>query len=313
MWIFYLVLAIGLWSVTNIFYKQGADESDKYISLKFSIVTGIIFLLIGIVYLVTREESFTIWESALRFWPITLFGIAYCIINTVTYKGFLYNDSSIYASVSNTANGSYVILLIIIYVLLGRVNSVWDVLNIYKILGIASIFGSLIILAFVQHKIALKENKKEDFKAGASALIFPIVFSFMDGMETIVTGVCLDKNFGYAMPEGDSIIIISLEYAFFAFCLWIYVSMKQKKLYNPICKGNKPFFIGTLCDNIGIVCYSYAMALDSVSTDPLLAIYPVLTVLLAKVFLKEKLTSGQHVCILLMIFGSVMMALGRIA
>ena len=56
---------------------------------------------------------------------------------------------------------------------------------------------------------------------GLGTLIFPVIFAVIDGLETVVTGVCLDTTFGFAMPEGDSIIIVGMEYAAFALGFWI--------------------------------------------------------------------------------------------
>ena len=53
------------------------------------------------------------------------------------------------------------------------------------------------------------------------------VFAVIDGLETIVTGICLDTTYGYAMPEGDGIIIVGMEYAIFALGCWIYLYWKE--------------------------------------------------------------------------------------
>ena len=60
------------------------------------------------------------------------------------------------------------------------------------------------------------------------------IFAIVDGVETIVTGVCLDATYGYAMPEGDSIIIIGMEYAAFALGFWIYIYRKEKEGLQPV-------------------------------------------------------------------------------
>lgn len=311
MWMIFTFACIMLWGVTSIFYKKGADRNDPYIHLKFSVITGLVFFVIALCYLFTREEPYSIWESAIRFWPVTLFGILYAIGNTFTFKGFLYNDASVVAPIENTANGSYVLILVVVYALLGRVDSIWEVLTPFKIAGIACIFLGLLFLGILQHNEAKVAGKTERFKTGATALIFPLLFSMMDGLETVVTGVCLDKSFGYAMPEGDSIIIGGMEYAFFALLFWIYISVKEKKAYNPFTKASMPLFCGTLCDNVAIVFYAYAMALDSVATDPILVVYPVITVLLSRVILKEKLSVKQYLCLGLLLAGSVIIVIGQ--
>lgn len=236
MWIIYVIICIALWGITDVLYKKGARKEEKYIPLKFSIVIGLICFLIALVYLITRDEPFTIWESAVRFWPVTIFGIVYAIVNTISFNGFLYNDVSVIAPIENTANGSYVMILVIVYALLGKVSSIWEVITVYKLVGIICIFLGLLSLGIVQHNEAKKLGNTKTFKAGATALIFPIIFSIMDGLETIVSGVCLDKTFGYAMPEGDSIIIMGMEYALFAFAFWIYISIRERRAFNPLKK-----------------------------------------------------------------------------
>ncbi|MGN1231557.1 MAG: EamA family transporter [Anaerotignum sp.] len=153
--------------------------------------------------------------------------------------------------------------------------------------------------------------EKNILKAGAGALCFPVIFSMMDGLETIVTGLCLDKTFGYAMPEGDSIIIAGMEYALFALGFWIYVSYKEKHLYNPITKSNGPIIGGALCDNVALVFYAYAMAIDSVATDPVLSAYPIMAVVLSRILLKEKLSIKQYLCLACIISGTLIILVGQ--
>lgn len=50
-----------------------------------------------------RKEPFSIWESALRFWPVTLFGIIYAIVNTISYQGYVYNEVSVESPVEGLA------------------------------------------------------------------------------------------------------------------------------------------------------------------------------------------------------------------
>ena len=142
MWIVYVIICIALWGITDVLYKKGVRKEEKYIPLKFSIVIGLICFLIALVYLITRDEPFTIWESAVRFWPVTIFGIVYAIVNTISFNGFLYNDASVIAPIENTANGSYVMILVIVYALLGKVSSIWEVITVYKF---ASSWGSYLL------------------------------------------------------------------------------------------------------------------------------------------------------------------------
>lgn len=96
-WLLLVVAAILMWSATSLLYKAGVhDGKEEHICLKYSVCVGIVFFAISLVYLIIREEPFSIFESAVRYWPMTVFGIVYAIVNTISYKGYVYNLSLIH-------------------------------------------------------------------------------------------------------------------------------------------------------------------------------------------------------------------------
>lgn len=311
-WFLFIILTILLWSSTSLIYKAGVQNSDdKHPCLKFSVSVGIVFFVISLIYLIIRDEPFSIWESAVRFWPMTLFGIIYVIINTISYKGYIYNEVTVESPIEGISGGTSTILLIIAYLILGRVSSVSKLLTPMRTIGILLILFSIILLATVRNREGRHKEKQDAATAswkwrGLGTLIFPIMFSMVDALETVITGVCLDTTYGYSMPEGDSIIIVGMIYSLFALGFWIYILVKDGEFYDPFKKKHLPKLIGSVTDNIGIVFYSYAMAIDSVSTDPILAIYPMFAMIGGRIFMKEKVSPVQYVSIFLIIAGSVL-------
>ncbi|MBQ2670980.1 MAG: hypothetical protein IJG06_09580, partial [Clostridia bacterium] len=273
------------------------------------------FFVIALVYLMIRDEPFTIWESAIRYWPMTVFGPVYAIVNTISFKGYIYNEVTVESPVEGISGGTSTILLIIAYLALGRVDSVFELLTPLRTAGILVILISIILLATVRNKAQRLNSKNQNARwmsRGLGTLIFPVLFSVVDALETIVTGLCLDTTYGYAMPEGDSVIIIGMEYAVFALGCWIYIYLKEKKVYNPFTKKSAPRILGALADNVGIVFYSYAMAMNSVSTDPLLAVYPIFVMIGGRILMKEKVSVLQYILLLGIVAGSVMVIAGTV-
>lgn len=124
-WLFLVVAAILMWSSTCLLYKAGAhDVNEVHICMKFSVCIGVVFFVISLVYLIIREENFTIFESAVKYWPMTIFGIVYVIVNTISFKGYVYNESMVESPVEGISGGVSTILLILAYLLLGRVSSI---------------------------------------------------------------------------------------------------------------------------------------------------------------------------------------------
>ena len=111
-WLFLVVAAILMWSSTCLLYKAGAhDVNEEHICMKFSVCIGIVFYVISLVYLIIREENFTIFESAVKYWPMTIFGIVYVIVNTISFKGYVYNESMVESPVEGISGGVSTILL----------------------------------------------------------------------------------------------------------------------------------------------------------------------------------------------------------
>ncbi len=82
--------------------------------------------------------------------------------------------------------------------------------------------------------------------------------------------------------------------------------IKEHDVYHPLKKENLPRLLGSVTDNIGIVFYSYAMAIDSISTDPVLAVYPVFSMIGGRIFMKEKVSRLQYISVLLIVVGSIL-------
>ena len=315
-WLMSVIMAILLWASTSLLYKAGiSGNKEEHICLKYSICVGIVFFVIALLYLIIRNENYSIFESAIRYWPMTLFGPIYAIVNTISFNGYIYNEATVESPVEGISGGMSTILLIIAYLILGRVDSIFELLTPLRTVGIFLILISIISLSIIRNKDNRNNPEYKNISwmsHGLGTLIFPVLFSIIDAMETIVTGVCLDSTYGFNMPEGDSIIIIGMEYAIFALACWIYIYLKEKKVYNPFTKRSMPRILGALTDNVGIVFYSYAMAINSVSTDPLLAIYPIFVMIGGHIFMKEKVSAAQYIYLIGIILGSILVVIGTI-
>ncbi|MCR4904191.1 MAG: hypothetical protein K6A23_15135, partial [Butyrivibrio sp.] len=220
-WLICTAMAIILWSSTSLLYKAGINrKNEKYVCLKYTVSVGFVCFILALGYYLVRQESFSIWESAIRYWPMTVFGFVYAAINTISFNGYIYNEATVQSPIEGISGGTSTILLMIVYLLLGRVDSFWALITPLRTIGILIIMMSVVMLSIVRNREEKSrlENQTNVQKSswkwrGLGTLIFPVLFSLVDGLETVVTGICLDTTYGYAMPEGDSIIIVGFEYA----------------------------------------------------------------------------------------------------
>ena len=111
------------------------------------------FFVIAVIYLVIRDEPYTIWDSAVRHWPMTAFGIVYAIVNTISFNGYIFNEATVETPIEEISGGTSAILLIFAYLALGRVDSVTRLLTPLRTAGILVIMISIILLATVRNRI----------------------------------------------------------------------------------------------------------------------------------------------------------------
>lgn len=313
MWFVYIFGALLTWAMMGLFYRMGAlnaVRSENYVPLKLSVAVGVVFVPIVVAYLLMREEDFSIWESFVRFYPATIYAFVYAIVNTISFSGNVYNEAGVESPLENLDQLG-VILLSVAFVLMGKAESVWEVLTARRMVGTAFIVAGFVLLAVVRQKesnLAQSPQKKHIWQGGAAALVFPLLYSLMSAGETVATGVFLDKTYGYAMPEDDAVIIAGSVYILVTAVLWLFLLVKEKKPYNPFAKNHLPMLGGAVFDNVGAVFYLYAIALNSVVTYSVLCAYPVLTMIFARILLREKLSWKQYACLALVIIGAAIIA-----
>ena len=311
MWFVYVIGASLLWALMGLAYRKCAVDmtaGERYVPIKFSIATGVVCVPIVAICLLIREEDFSIWESFVRFYPFTIYMFVYMIVCTISFVGNMYNEASVESPIENL-DGFGLVLLSLAFVFFGKAESLWEVLTPRIIVGLALIMIGFTVLAVIREKesrLANHGEKKRFWQAGAGALLVPLLYSFMEAGETVVTGLSVDKTYGYELPEGDAMIILGSVYVFMTVILWLFLLVKEKRPYNPFAKGRRLMLVGAAFDNIGMGLYFFAMAINAVVTDGSLAAYPVLTMILGHIFLHEKLSWKQYVCLVLVIAGAVL-------
>ena len=172
-------------------------------------------------------------------------------------------------------------------------------------IGIALICAGVIGLAFVEKKYDTetaaiaekKENRK--YKSGFIAVFFPIFYCLLDGLGTFADAILLDRG----VVEEDS-ANIAYEYTFFIMAviafIYVYIIKKEK----PEFKWDLPKWLGAGCETAGQFTYIFAIGDNPTVAAPMISAYCVFSVLLSRIFLKEKL-SFKHYLIIFTVFAGI--------
>ncbi len=314
MWFVFALIATLGWGFADMFYKKSSDEDDPYSHLKISVWVGLVMGVCAFALLPFAETGFSISSltiGALKYAPASL---AYIVSMVIGYAGLRYLELSIVSPVQNASGALSTLVMVIYFVIVGNAQSVMDEFSILDSIGTVVIILGVIALAIVEQKLSKTEltASEKKYSFSALALLFPILYCVFDTIGTAADGIILDEESGLGFGEIDVIILYGLTFFLVGIGSWLYMLIRQKKPYNPFTgRELKTKGIAATCEEFGQVFYVYAMASKPMLAAPMIASYCIISVILSRIFLKEKLRISQYICVLAVMLGIVMLGISE--
>lgn len=285
MWFMYAIITLLLWAFADLFYKKGA--TNEYSHLKTGIMVGFVMGIYATLYLLIKGVDFSLIDI-IKYLPVSLFYIGSMIIG---YKGLKYIELSISSPLQNSSGVITSLLLLIIF---------RETLGLLDIFGIITI-GIGVILLGLSNKKSIKINKTV-----ITVLIFPLLYCVLDGLGTFLDAIYLDK---LELISEDA-ALIAYEYTFFIYGVILFIYLKIFKKQS-ILHHNKEKLIAAIFETFGQFTYVFAISSNSTLACPIVASYSILSVLLSKIFLKEKLTKNEYIGIYIVLFGILLLGISE--
>lgn len=291
MWFVFAVLTFLFWGFADLFYKKGNSEKDKYSHLKTGVIIGFTMGLHAIIYYLVKDISISFFDI-LKYLPVSL---CYIISMVIGYKGLKYINLSIASPIQNTSGIITSLLLCIIFQIIPSV---------YEIIGLLLMLIGVIILSIIENKSG-KEKQDLLKKIKISVILFPILYCIIDGMGTFLDAIYLDQ---LSLISEDA-ALISYELTFLIYGIIVYLYLHFIKKEKIIIKNEKNKVFASLFETAGQFTYVYAITSHSIITVPIVACYSALSILLSRIFLKEKLTKFQYIALLLIFIGIIVLGI----
>ncbi len=279
------LLTFALWGITDVFYKKGnSEKDDKYSDLKTGIIVGIVMGIYALIYMIVKKVEINLMDI-LKYLPVSLCYISSMVIG---YKGLKYLELSIMSPVENTS---------------GVITSLLLILFFKEKYPIPVYIG--IVLVFIGILLIYRREKKENRTIGKKsflAIFLPIIYCLLDGLGTFLDALYLDK---FEIISEDT-ALIAYEFTFLIFAIFgmIYLKTKNEKmsLLKEKYKGMAAIF-----ETLGQFFYVFAMASDSTIGASIVGSYCILSLILSRIFLKEKLKTEKYIAIGIAIIGLILL------
>ena len=314
-WLLLIFFCIILWGITDILYKKSSDCNDPLSQYKAFVWIGMVMGLAGAIMVIcsdTLRDSVMMVKDNLYLIPLCIF---YALAMFFGLLGAKHLDASVVSPLENIDGAITAIILYMFFFLTGR-SHVTDSIGIMDIIGTVAITTGVIFLGIQEHKLSKQEmNLEEDKKKhrlGALALIFPIIYNLVDAVSMVAVGITVSEETEVAIPDIDFFIFESLGFLVVAICMWLYMLIAKKYKYNPFKKEELVRCGAATSETLGTMTYIFAVAGNPILTAPITSSYCLVTVVLARIFLKERLTKKQYLSVAFVIVGIVLLGISEI-
>ena len=304
-WLFFSIATALLWGTGELFYKKGALPGEKYSHLKICVWVGIVMGAHAIFTLLTQDIHYNPM-NILHYLPVSLF---YIISMAFSYFGMRFLEESISDPIENTA-GVICALLFAIFLKEEIAPLTWVAIGVITV-GVLGV-------SFVENHGETTRKKKLGKTLAIVAFCMPFVYAFLDAFGTflddaffLIEDVASSPLVDVTEDTIEAVANTSYELTFALFALGLFIFMKAKKVkFGPI-PQHKDKFLAAVFETAGQFTYVYALGGVDAIAAPILSSVCVVSLVLSRIFLKEKLSKKTYAFIAVVIIGILLMAVSE--
>ena len=304
-WLFFSIATALLWGIAELFYKKGARPDEKYAHLKICVWVGVVMGAHAIFTLLTQDINYNP-INLIRYAPVSLF---YIISMAFSYFGMRFLEESISDPIENTAG----VLCVVLFAVFMK-----DEFSILTWVAVAIIAIGVVGVGYLENKGETPRKKKYGKKLAIVAFIMPFMYAFLDAFGTFLDDAFFLVEDIAATPlvdvteetiEAVANTSYELTFALFALCLFIFMKAKKVK-FGPV-PQHKDKILAAVFETAGQLTYVYALGGVDAVAAPILSSVCVISLLLSRIFLKEKLSWKTYVFIGIVIIGILLLAVAE--
>lgn len=300
-WLFFTLATTLIWGLAELFYKKGAREDEKYSHLKINICVGTVMGIHAIFTIATQGIGFD-FENLLRYLPVSL---CYIISMTLSFYGIRFIEESISDPIENTS-GAICALLCVIFL--------HETIGAVEVAAIALIVAGILGVGYLENSGDTDRKKKIGRKMAVIAFAMPFGYAIIDAVGSFLDIFYLDMETSPLVSVTEDTIEevanTAYELTFFAVAIVLYIFLRIKKVSFDL-PNQKDKMLAAVCETAGQFTYVFAMSGNGAIAAPIISSVCVVSLLLSRIFLKEKLTGKQYIFISLVIAGIAVLAVAE--
>ena len=304
-WLFFSIATALLWGAAELFYKKGALPNEKYSHLKICVWVGIVMGAHAVFTLLTQDINYNP-VNIIRYLPVSLF---YIISMAFSYFGMRFLEESISDPIENTAG---VICVLLFALFMG------DEFSWLTWVAVGVIAVGVVGVGYLENHGETTRKKKLGKALAVVAFCMPFVYALLDAFGTflddaffLVEDVANSPLVDVTEETIEAVANTSYELTFALFALGLFIFMKAKKVKFGSVPQHKDKILAAVFETAGQFTYVYALGGVDAVAAPILSSVCVVSLLLSRIFLKEKLSWKTYAFITVVIVGILLLAVSE--
>ncbi len=300
MWLIYTLATTLLWGLAELFYKKGAVEREKYSHLKICVMVGAVMGLHAVYTLLTADIGYD-FKNLIAYLPVSA---CYILSMAFSFFGMRFIEESISDPIENTS-GALCSLMCVIF--LG------EAISLPAGIAIAIIALGVVGIGYLENSGEKLRRERLGKKLAIIAFCMPFLYAFIDAFGCVLDIYFLEMEtsplLNVTAENIELVANVSYELTFALVGLIMFIFMKVKGVAFGKLTQQKDKALAAVCETAGQLTYVYAMADNGAIAAPIISSVCVVSLLLSRIFLKEKLTKKQYAFIAIIITGILMLAI----
>ena len=304
-WLFFSIATALLWGTAELFYKKGALPNEKYSHLKICVWVGVVMGAHAIFTLLTQDINYNP-VNLLIYLPVSLF---YIISMAFSYFGMRFLEESISDPIENTAG---VICVLLFAIFMG------DEFSLLTWIAVGVITVGVVGVSYMENAGETPRKKTYGKKLAIVAFIMPFLYALLDAFGTflddaffLVEDIANAPFVDVTEETIEAVANTSYELTFALFALGLFIFMKSKKVKFGSVPQHKDKILAAVFETAGQFTYVYALGGVDAIAAPILSSVCVVSLLLSRIFLKEKLSRKTYAFIAVVIIGILLLAVAE--
>jgi drug/metabolite transporter (DMT)-like permease len=304
-WLFFSIATALLWGTAELFYKKGAQPNEKYSHLKICVWVGIVMGAHAIFTLLTQDINYNP-VNIIRYLPVSLF---YIISMAFSYFGMRFLEESISDPIENTAG----VICVLLFALFMGDEFSWLTWVAVGVIGIG-----VVGVSYLENHGETTRKKNYGKVLAVVAFIMPFLYALLDAFGTflddaffLIEDVANSPLVDVTEDTIEAVANTSYELTFALFALGLFIFMKAKKVKFGSVPKHKDKILAAVFETAGQFTYVYALGGVDAVAAPILSSVCVVSLLLSRIVLKEKLSWKTYAFIAVVIIGILLLALSE--